>query len=42
MSDADIELGNVPLLSQSEQLAVKIKYQNKDYEVNVAAMDAVH
>ena len=41
MSDADIELGNIPLLSHSEQLSVKIKYQNKDYEVNVSAKDAV-
>ncbi len=41
MADADIELGNIPLLSHSEQLSVKIKYQNKDYEVNVSAKDAV-
>lgn len=41
MADADIELGSIPLLSHSEQLSVKIKYQNKDYEVNVSAKDAV-
>ena len=41
MSEADIELGDVPLLSRSGQISIKIKYQNKDYEVNLSAQEVV-
>ena len=41
MLEADIELGDVPLLYRAGQICVKIKYQNKDYEVNLSPQEVV-
>ena len=41
MSDADIEAGN-PLLSHSrKEIFIKVKHQNKDYEVSASPHEAV-